>query len=166
MELLTSQVEAGALIEAATCLTARLPMTLAGLGAGSIDYARASIIVFYTGSLSGADAARADEVLAAAAPGLRPDQFARKAAAPEMKLDPQAARDRKERAATHDRRVKVRREASGNASLSGRELAVADAMASPQIRQATGLRVTRKTGRQAKAPTPPRQQDSPTCCAP
>jgi hypothetical protein len=47
-----------------------------------------------------------------------------------MKLDPQAAKDRKERAAKHDRRVEVRREASGNASLSGRELSVADAMAS------------------------------------
>ena len=141
MELLTSQLEAGARIDAATSLTARLPATLAGLGAGSIDYARASVIVFYTGSLSGAGAARADEILAAAAPGLRPDQLARKAAALEMKLDPQAARDRKERAATRDRRVEVRREASGNASLSGRELAVADAMASKSYLDAIAARL-------------------------
>ncbi len=141
MELLTSQLEAGARIETATCLTARLPRTLAGLGAGSIDYGRASIIVFYTASLSHAGAARADEILAAAAPGLRPDQLARKAAALEMKLDPQAAKDRKERAATRDRRVEVRREASGNASLSGRELAVADAMASKSHLDAVAARL-------------------------
>ena len=116
-------------------------MTLAGLAAGSIDYGRASVIVFYTGSLADADAARADEVLAAAAPGLRADQLARKAAALEMKLDPQAAKDRKERAATHDRRVEVRREASGNASLSGRELAVADAMASKSYLDAVAARL-------------------------
>jgi hypothetical protein len=130
MELLSSQADAGARIEAATSLTSRLPRALAGMAAGSIDQTRASIIVFYTASLSDTDAARADEILAAAAPGLRPDQLARKAAALEMKLDPQAAKDRKERAAKHDRRVEVRREASGNASLSGRELSVADAMAS------------------------------------
>ncbi len=141
MELLASQIEAAARIDAATCLTSRLPKTLAGLGAGSIDFGRASIIVFYTGSLSAADAARADEILAAAAPGLRPDQLARKAAALEMKLDPQAAKDRKERAATHDRRVEVRREASGNASLSGRELAVADAMASKSHLDAVAARL-------------------------
>jgi hypothetical protein len=141
MELLTSQLDAGARIDAAACLTARLPATLAGLGAGSIDHARASIILFYTGSLSAADAARADEILAAAAPGLRPDQLARKAAALEMKLDPQAARDRKDRAAKHDRRVEVRREASGNASLSGRELSVADAMASKSHLDAIAARL-------------------------
>jgi hypothetical protein len=141
MELLTSQAEAGARIEAAACLTARLPQTLAGMAAGSIDQSRASIIVFYTGSLSDTDAARADEILAAAAPGLRPDQLARKAAALEMKLDPQAAKDRKERAAKHDRRVEVRREASGNASLSGRELSVADAMASKSHLDAIAARL-------------------------
>ena len=141
MELLASQAEAGARLEAAACLTSRLPGTLAGLAAGSVDYARASIVVFYTGSLGDADAARADEILAAAAPGLRPDQLARKAAALEMKLDPQAAKDRKERAATHDRRVEVRREASGNASLSGRELSVADVMASKSHLDAVAARL-------------------------
>ena len=141
MELLTSQIDAAARIDAATGLTARLPATLAGIAAGSIDYGRASIVLFYTGSLGDADAARADEILAAAAPGLRPDQLARKAAALEMKLDPQAAKDRKERAAKHDRRVEVRREASGNASLSGRELAVADVMASKSYLDAVAARL-------------------------
>jgi hypothetical protein len=40
MELLTSQVDAGARIEAAASLTARLPRTLAGLAAGSMDHPR------------------------------------------------------------------------------------------------------------------------------
>jgi hypothetical protein len=86
--------------------------------------------------------ARADQALAAAAPGLRQDQLARKAAALEMKLDPQAARDRKERAA-RDRRVEVRREASGNASLAGRELPAADAMASKAHLDAVAARLRR-----------------------
>jgi hypothetical protein len=140
IELLISQPEAAARLDAATSLTARLPRALAGLAAGSIDYTRAAIIVFYTGALGDADAARADEILAAAAPGLRLDQLARKAAALEMKLDPQAAKDRKERA-TRDRRVEVRREASGNASLAGRELPTADAMASKSYLDAVAARL-------------------------
>jgi hypothetical protein len=55
-------------------LTTRLPRTLAGMAAGSIDYERAATAVFYTQSLGDADAARADKILAAAAPGLRQDQ--------------------------------------------------------------------------------------------
>jgi hypothetical protein len=111
------------------------------MAAGSIDYGRAATAVFYTRSLSPADAARADQVLAAAAPGLREDQLSRKAATLEMKLDPQAAKDRKERAAARDRRVEVRREASGNASLAGRELATADVMASKSYLDAIAARL-------------------------
>ena len=58
-----------------------------------------------------------------------------------MKLDPRAAKERKERAAKHDRRVEVRREASGNASLSGRELPAADAMASKSHLDAVAARL-------------------------
>ena len=80
--------------------------------------------------MSDADAAYADEVLAAAAPGLRPDQLARKAAALEMKLAPEAVRARKELARQLGQRVEARREESGNASLAGRELDTADVIAS------------------------------------
>ena len=63
------------------------------------------------------DAARADEILAAAAPGLRVDQLGRKAAALEMKLDPEVVRIRKEHAKSTRQRVEVRRELSGDASI-------------------------------------------------
>ena len=49
-------------------------------------------------SLPDADAAHADEVLAAAAPGLRLDQLSRKAAALEMKLNPEGVKARKDHA--------------------------------------------------------------------
>ena len=81
----------------ATDLTTRLPRTLAGMADGTIDATRASVIWSYTWSLTPPDAAYADEVLAAAASGLRPDQLSRKAAALEMKLDPEAVRRRRER---------------------------------------------------------------------
>jgi hypothetical protein len=89
----------------------------------------ASSIWYYTRFLSDVDAAHADAVLAAAAPRIRQDTLARKAAALEMTLDPQAVRARKEQARKDGRRVEARRELSGNMSYGGRELAVEDAMA-------------------------------------
>jgi hypothetical protein len=73
-------------------------------------------------SLPDADAARADEILAAAAPGLRYEQLSRKAAALELKLNPEGVKARKEHAKATRQRVEVRREDSGNASIAGREL--------------------------------------------
>jgi hypothetical protein len=61
-------------IENALDLTTRLPATLAAMAAGLIDEDRAAYIACYTRSLNPADAARADEILAAAAPDLRADQ--------------------------------------------------------------------------------------------
>jgi len=129
VELVTTPVQAGHRIEAARDLVTRLPATLAGMAAGLIDEARAAWIAYYTHGLGAADAARADEVLAAVAPGLRADQVARRAAALEMRLDPAAARARKEHEKRTGQRVEARREASGNASLSAREMDTADAMA-------------------------------------
>jgi hypothetical protein len=83
--------EAGHLIDDAIDLTSRLPRTLAGMAAGLIAADRAGWIAFYTRSLSPADTARAEEVLAAAAPGLRAEQLARKADALEKKLNPEGA---------------------------------------------------------------------------
>jgi len=55
--------------------------------------------------------------------GEPPDALARKAAALELKLAPDAVKARKEQARRVFQRVEARREESGNASLSGRELA-------------------------------------------
>jgi hypothetical protein len=111
MELVDTGAYAGARIDTAIELTARLPRTLAGMADGTIDLTRAMTIAGRTRVMTDADAAYADEVLAAAAPELRPDQLARKAAALEMKLAPEAVKARKELARHLDQRVEARREA-------------------------------------------------------
>ena len=128
-ELLITRNQAAGRIEADLELTSRLPRTYAGMANGTITAARADTIAAAAGFLSDEDAARADEILAAAAPGLRVDQLGRKAAALEMKLDPEAARVRKQHAKSTRQRVEVRRELSGNATIAGRELDTATALA-------------------------------------
>ncbi|HEX9040239.1 MAG TPA: DUF222 domain-containing protein [Trebonia sp.] len=88
IELMVTRAEAGHLIDDAIDLTARLPRTLAGMAAGLIDADRAGWIAFYTRSLTPADTARADELLAEAGPDLRAEQLSSKAAALEKKLSP------------------------------------------------------------------------------
>jgi hypothetical protein len=142
-ELLISGLAAGRWIDSATDLTTRLPRTLQGMSEGLIDAERGAIIAAYTGSLSPEDAAQADEILAAAAPQVRAETLARRAAALEMKLDPEAARTRKEKTKRIAQRVQVQLERSGNASVAGRELDIADALASKANIHATALRLRR-----------------------
>jgi hypothetical protein len=145
-ELLITRNQADGRIEADLELTARLPRTYAGMANGTISGGRADTIAAATGFLSDQDAARADEILAAAAPGLRVDQLGRKAAALEMKLDPEAARIRKEHARNTRQRVEVRRELSGNASIAGRELDTASALACKAYIDAVAVRVRNHGG--------------------
>jgi hypothetical protein len=142
-ELLISRVAAGRLIDAATSLTTRLPNTLQGMSAGLIDADRAATIAVYTACLSREDAAKADEILAPAAPEVRAETLARRAATLEMKLDPEAAKCRRENSKRIAQRVEVNRERSGNASVAGRELDVADALASKANVHALALRLRR-----------------------
>ena len=130
MELVTSQNAARDQMDMAADLETRLPRTRAAMAAGLIDADRARLIWRPTRHLSDADAARADEILAVLAPGLRYDQLARKAVAVAMKLDPEAFQRGKEKARADRQRVVAGREESGNAYLSGRELAIEDALAS------------------------------------
>jgi Domain of unknown function (DUF222) len=129
-ELVTSSTAARDQMDLAADLPARLPRTWAALGAGLIDEYRARLIWRPTRHLSDADAAYADEILAALAPGLRYDQLARKAVAVAMKLDPEAFKRGKDKARQERQRVTAGREESGNAFLAGRELAIEDALAS------------------------------------
>lgn len=129
MELLTSDNAAADRMDFAVALATRLPKTAAGLAAGTVDGGKAWAIWYYTRFLSDADAAEADAILAAAAPGLRYESLARKAAKLEMKLDPASVKARKEHARKDGRRVEVRREVSGNMSFGGRELGVEEALA-------------------------------------
>jgi hypothetical protein len=108
-ELVCTANYAGVRLERDIALTSRLPKTLAGMATGAISGDRADLVAAWTMSLSDADAARADEILAAAAPGLRLDQLSRKAAALELKLNPEGVRARKEHAKATRQRVEVRR---------------------------------------------------------
>ena len=129
-ELVTSSSAARDIMDMATDLETRYPHTRQALAAGLINEDRARIIWRPTRCLSDTDAAYADELLAGLAPGLRYDQLARKATAVAMKLDPEAFKRGKDQARAERQRVVAGREESGNAFLSGRELAVEDALAS------------------------------------
>ena len=130
MELVTSQNAARDTMDLATDLETRYPHTRQALAAGLIDEYRARLIWRPTRCLADADAAYADELLAGLAPGLRYDQLARKATAVAMKLDPEAFTRGKDQARAERQRIVAGREESGNAFLSGRELAIEDALAS------------------------------------
>ena len=140
-ELRMTGCEAAARIETAQQLTARLPATLTAMAQGLIDARRAAVISDYARSLSDTDVAAADEALSAYAVEKRIEQLARKAAALEMKLAPEAVRARKERERRISARVEVRREISGNASLSAREMDTASALASKAHIDAIALRL-------------------------
>jgi len=140
-ELLITTNYADTRLEHDIALTSRLPRTLAGMAAGTISGDRADAIAGWTASLTDADAAYADEILAAAAPGLRCDQLSRKAAALEMKLNPDGVRARREHAKATRQRVELRREDTGNASLAGRELDPVTAIACKSYIDAVAVRI-------------------------
>jgi hypothetical protein len=142
-ELLLGPIQAAHAIDDATDLVTRLPATLGGMAAGLIDAARAGVIALHTRCLNPEHAALADEILAALAPELRLDQLEGKAAALEMKLDPEAVKARREHARRTRQRVEVRREESGNASVAGREMDTADALAAKAHIHALALRLRR-----------------------
>ena len=110
-------------------LDTRLPKTFTGLGTGRLDRYRALIIHRATLSLSDEHAAMADEILAAAAPGLTYQALRARAAAVEMRLDPEGVQRRKDEARARHRRVEARREDSGNMAYGGRELSPGEALA-------------------------------------
>src|SRR5580692_7735049 len=127
-EMAASAYSASLLLDMAANIVGRLPATLAGMAAGVIDRDRARVISNATLHLSDELAAEADKVLADAAPELRLADLHKKAARLESRLDPEGVRERRDDA-RHDRRVELRREDSGAASLAGRELDPAEALA-------------------------------------
>jgi hypothetical protein len=127
---LTSQSAAGQMHYAAA-VARRLPATFAALGAGQIHPFGLRIIAEETSVLSDADAARADAVLAGSAPGMTFGQTRAAARKLVLKLDPEAARKRKE-AAKRDAHVRRFQEDSGNAGMVARELPSAEVLASWQ----------------------------------
>jgi hypothetical protein len=126
-EMNATAYSAGLLIDMARNIAGRLPGTCAGMKAGLIDQDRARVISNATLHLPDDKAALADQVLAQAAAELRLADLQQKAARLEARLDPEGVQARKE-ARKRDRRVELRREDSGAASLAGRELAPAEAL--------------------------------------
>jgi Domain of unknown function (DUF222) len=139
-EMAASARSAAILIDMAANIVGRLPSTLAGMAAGEIDRDRARVISNATLHLSDDLAAEADKILAGAAPEMRPADLMRKAARLEARLDPEGVRKRKDEA-RHDRRVELRREESGAACLSGRELDPAEALAGKASIDAEAVRL-------------------------
>jgi Domain of unknown function (DUF222) len=128
---LTAQSAAGQIGYACT-VKERLPQTFAALAAGRIHPVHVRIIEDETSVLSEQDAAKADRLLAAAAAAGKTFGELRYAAHKlVLKLDPEAARKRKE-AAKRDTHVRAFREDSGNAGMVARELPSDEVLASWQ----------------------------------
>ncbi len=139
-EMTASAYTAGLLLEMAANIVTRLPSTLAGMAAGVIDRDRARVISNATLHLPDDLAAEADKILADAAPGIRLADLQKKAARLEARLDPEGVAKRRDEAG-HDRRVELRREDSGAACLSGRELDPAEALAGKASIDAEAVRL-------------------------
>jgi hypothetical protein len=139
-EMAASAYSAGLLLDMAANIAGRLPATLAGMAAGVIDRDRARVISNATLHLPDDLAAEADKVLAEAAPEMRVADLHKKAVRLEARLDPEGVARRKDEA-RHDRRVELRREDSGAACLSGRELDPAEALAGKASIDAEAVRL-------------------------
>jgi hypothetical protein len=109
----------------------RLPQTFAALAAGRIHPVHVRIIEDLTRVLTEADAARADVILAAAAQSKTFGELRAAAHRLVLRLDPDAARRRKE-AARKEAHVRRFREDSGNAGMIARELPSDEVLASWQ----------------------------------
>ena len=130
-ELHLTQPSAAAQMEYSSTVATRLPKTFAALAAGRIHPVHLRIIEEETTVLSDQDAAAADAVLAELAPGMTFGEVRRAARKLVLKLDPEAARKRKE-AARGDAHVRPFREDSGNAGMVARELPSDEVLASWQ----------------------------------
>jgi hypothetical protein len=139
-EMTATARSAALLIDMARNIAGRLPSTLAGMAAGTIDSGRARAISNATLHLPDELAAAADRVLAQAAPQMRLADLQQKAGRLEARLDPEGVRARKDEA-KRDRRVELRREDSGAASLAGRELDPAEALAGKASIDAEAVRL-------------------------
>jgi Domain of unknown function (DUF222) len=126
-EMNASARSAAVLIDMARNIADRLPCTLAAMDAGLVDRDRARAISNATLHLADDKATIADKILAGAAQEMRLADLYQKAARLEARLDPEGVKARKE-GAKQDRRVELRREDSGAASLAGRQLDPAEAM--------------------------------------
>ena len=104
---------------------ARLPCVLAALGAGRIDWAKATLFVDALTGLPDSVANDIADAVLSGADGRTTGQLRAALARAVLAYDPDAA-ERKRQAARKDASVQSWAESSGNACLAGRELAPAD----------------------------------------
>jgi len=130
-ELHLTSLSAAGQMEFASAVAKRLPKTFAALAAGQIHPVHVRIIEDETSILNDADAAKADQALAEVAPGMTFGELRHAAHKLVLKLDPEAAKKRKE-AAKREAHVRRFRENSGNAGMVARELPSDEVLASWQ----------------------------------
>src|SRR5579859_2908926 len=130
-ELHMSQQGAAGQMDYATHVASRLPKTFAALAAGLIHPIHLRIIEEETRYLSDADAAKADAILAAPAPGQTYGELRYAARKLVLTLDPDIARKRKD-AARREAHVRRFQEESGNGGMVARELPADEVLASWQ----------------------------------
>jgi hypothetical protein len=130
-ELHMTQPSAAGQMDFASTVATRLPATFAAMGAGLIHPVHLRIIEEQTRILTDADAAKADALFAAAAPGMTFGELRYAARKLVLTLDPDAVRKAKE-AATRETHVRRFREDSGNAGMVARELPSDEVLASWQ----------------------------------
>jgi hypothetical protein len=131
-ELRLSHQSAASQMIYAAAVADRLPRSFAALAAGQIHAVHLRIIDDETRILSPELAAAADEILAEKAESATFGELRYAAHRLVLKLDPDAARKRKEAAAKHEAEVRRFRESSGNAGMIARELPPAEVLASWQ----------------------------------
>jgi hypothetical protein len=129
-ELRLSHQSAASQMIYAVAVEERLPRSFAALAAGQIHPVHLRIIDDETRILSPELAAAADEILAEKAESATFGELRYAAHRLVLKLDPDAARKRKEAAAKHEAEVRRFRESSGNAGMIARELPPAEVLAS------------------------------------
>ena len=132
MELGISGRAADGLLDLAYELEARLVLTAAALDAGIISLSKARIIVEATGVLDDAHAAAAETLIADRLAGATHGQIAAMIAKAVVKVDPEGARKRRERAEKEDARVRFWREHAGTAALAAFGLPPDEALAANQ----------------------------------
>ena len=145
-ELHMSQASAAGQMEYSTTVAKRLPKTFAAMRAGLIHPIHLRITEEQTRILSDADAAKADQILAAAAPGMTYGELRYAARKLVLTLDPEAVRKQKE-AAKRDTHVRRFREESGHGGMIARELPSDELLASWQHIEQRALDLRARPGR-------------------
>ncbi len=117
------------LLQTAWDLHDRLPLTGALLAAGELTFPKARAVADALASLSEADAARAEALIAGELPGKTHTQAEKLAVQAAVTVDPASAARRREEAERNRARVALRRDPSGAVNLSGYDLPTDESLA-------------------------------------